>query len=520
MPARHGQQHNKKPSVVDYDDEDEQLNSDLQLVFDQHAQIGQQSSWLYIKVAVLLISWDNSCDDLDTEGEVDELARTFREMYNYKVQNVKLKCQGDRLPQVQVNKSIADFVYHEDGPSTLLIVYYAGHGTPGQRPGSLELTGERSPTIDDPATVVWNYAEGALQKTQGDIFEIFDCCYAGDLGRGSGGRGFGTRCFEFLGATSSGGTTKAPGKQSFTSGLIWALAVLAKESGRFTTSTLANKIRDAPNFPSKQVPILYERNDLASLQRIVIAPLLKGDKVSVAGSAEKQHIIQHQPWGFLDLRIGLERCPTRGEVAKFAKEVSIMMQTTELRIRHAKWGGLYRPLSTALAVHTPMVRKAVRTLLDIGRRGRRVSPSPSSQSSPGALSPTTAQSPLAGRLLPVPPSGRSSLHAAAYHFDMGFRSIMDLAVLSVVSLNKRQHLLTLGVVVRSAAHLHFVYDTPHPSAVVNNFMEKKLRWDIRQHVALCDSGMNLQSALRCCFCIQWLHNAGHPRLTPVATPCL
>ncbi|KAL8801501.1 MAG: hypothetical protein Q9182_004404 [Xanthomendoza sp. 2 TL-2023] len=385
VPALHGQQHNKKASVVDYDDEDEQLNSDLQLEFDQYAQIGQQSSWLYDKVAVLLISWDSSCDDLNTEGEVDELARMFRELYNYKVQNVKLKCQGVRLAQVQVNKSIADFVYEEDSPSTLLIVYYAGHGTPGQRLGTLELTGERSPTIDDPAKVVWNFAEAALQQTQGDIFEIFDCCYAGDLGRGSGGRGFGTRCFEFLGATSSGGTTRAPGKHSFTSGLIWALGVLAKESGRFTTSALANKIRDAPNFPRKQVPILYERNDLASLQRIVIAPLLKGDKTSVAGSAEKQDIMQHQAWGILELRVGLERCPTKVEVAKFGKDFSLVMQSTDLRIRHVKWGGLYRPQSAALAVHTPMVRKAVRTLLDIGRRSRRVSlaslPSHSSQSS-------------------------------------------------------------------------------------------------------------------------------------------
>ncbi|KAL8775027.1 MAG: hypothetical protein Q9209_000506 [Squamulea sp. 1 TL-2023] len=418
IPARHGQQHNKQASVVDYDDEDEQLNSDLQLVFDQNAQVGRQSSWLYEKVAVLLISWDGSCDDLNTEGEVDGLARMFRETYNYKVQNVKLNCNGCRLAQVQVNKRIADFVYDEDGPSTLLIVYYAGHG--------LTKRSERSPTIEDPATVVWNFAEAALQQTKGDIFEIFDCCYAGDLGRGSGGRGFGTRCFEFLGATSSGATTKAPGKDSFSSGLIWALDVLAKESDRFTTSTLANKIREAPNFPKRQVPILYERNDLASLQRIVIAPLLKGDEASMAGLAEKYEMVPHQLWGFLDLRIGLERRPKRTEIEKFAKDVSVMMQSTELKVRHVKWGGLYRPLSTDV-VHSPMVRKAVRTLLDMGRRRRRPSPTsipaPFCQSSPGTLSPesafhtpTLAQPHSARTIFPVSPSGPSSLRHAAHYF--------------------------------------------------------------------------------------------------------
>lgn len=63
----HDKQNNEKASFVDYNDEDEQLNSDLQLVFDQYAL---QASWLYEHVAVLLISWDVACDDLNTKGEV------------------------------------------------------------------------------------------------------------------------------------------------------------------------------------------------------------------------------------------------------------------------------------------------------------------------------------------------------------------------------------------------------------------------------------------------------------------
>ncbi len=67
--ATHDQQHNKKASNVDYNDEIEQLNSEFQLIFDQNAQIGRQSSWRYDNVAVILISWDD--DDLKTEGEVN-----------------------------------------------------------------------------------------------------------------------------------------------------------------------------------------------------------------------------------------------------------------------------------------------------------------------------------------------------------------------------------------------------------------------------------------------------------------
>lgn len=65
----------------------------------------------------------------------------FRETYKYKVQNSRLDSNGPRHPQLFLNKTIIDFVLKEDGPSTLLLVYYAGHGAPGSRPGNLELRG-------------------------------------------------------------------------------------------------------------------------------------------------------------------------------------------------------------------------------------------------------------------------------------------------------------------------------------------------------------------------------------------
>ena len=304
---------------------------------------------------------------------------------------------------------------------------------------------KRSPTIDQPATVVWNHAEFSLHHTLADIFEIFDCCYAGDLGRGSRGGAFGTRSFEYLGATSSGKTTKAPGPGSFSSALIWALGVLAKESGGFTTNTLANKIREAPNFPKKQVPILTERNELSSLQRIVIHPLPDGNAASTTAPAEDQDMTSQQPWGYLDLKISLEQCPTKHEIRKFGKEIAMMMEGTELKVRRVKWGGLYRSMSTG-GLHSPMVRKVVKTLLHIGRR-RRVSST--SQSSPGVPSPDSAafileptQSKTGERLLLAYPSGGRSLRQATYHFDMGFRSVADFALsVDVMRLLGARHFL-------------------------------------------------------------------------------
>ncbi|KAL9606635.1 MAG: hypothetical protein Q9179_000221 [Wetmoreana sp. 5 TL-2023] len=416
-------------SIVDYADEDEQLNSELQLVFDQHAQVGRQA---YEKVAVLLVSWDDTSNDLNTKGEVDDLTNIFREVYHYKIRNVRLQSNGDVLAQVQVNKDIASFVFDEDGPSTLLIVYYAGHGTPGHKPGRLELTGKRVPTLNPLDTVVWNYAEASLQSTKADIFEIFDCCYAGDL---RSGRGCGTRrCFEFLGATSSGATTKSPGPKSFTRGLIWALTALSKEPGRFTSVTLAKKIREAPNFPTTQVPILTDRNELQSWHKIVIAPLLKDEQATKIMEPE---VAPLQPWGYLYLRISLEQRPCKTEVEDFAKNVSLTMHSTELKARHTKWGGMYRSLSLD-GIHSPTVRRAARKFLQFGKEvkthGHRRQASSTSLAPLSLLTPPGTQALQAGthnydagQPLEIPClktlSEPNRLHQAVYHFGEAFRCI-------------------------------------------------------------------------------------------------
>ncbi|KAL9040449.1 MAG: hypothetical protein Q9214_004482, partial [Letrouitia sp. 1 TL-2023] len=364
LPVRLDEKQKNDACLVQYQDKDEQLNSQLQLVFNQHAQVGRNATWLYEKVAALLISWETESSDLNTKGEVDKLKDLLQETFNYDVLHVCLRKGGRQLAQVQINKYIADFLYEKDGDKTLLIVYYAGHGTPGSRPGRLELSGKRTPSLDEYDTVVWNYAESALKNTKADIFEIFDCCYAGDLGRS---RGFGTRCFEFLGATSSGDITRSPGPKSFTTALMWALSELVNESGKFTTSALANKIREAEFFPKTQVPILTERNDYASLQRIVLAPLPKqGDPIE---QPSDENSSSDAEWGFLDLKFALEHCPVEESVADLAKQVSLIAK--DFKIRYVKWGGLHRSYS-ANDVRSPIVQEAVRRLLApvLGRKAK------------------------------------------------------------------------------------------------------------------------------------------------------
>jgi len=75
------------------------------------------------KAAVLMVSWDESIDDMDTSPEVEALGRLFEEKFQYTV--IKRKLTKTR-PANQINKYLSSFVAKYDDESTLLIVYYAG----------------------------------------------------------------------------------------------------------------------------------------------------------------------------------------------------------------------------------------------------------------------------------------------------------------------------------------------------------------------------------------------------------
>jgi hypothetical protein len=87
---------------------------------------------------VLMISWAEELDDLHTTEEVNELEAVFTEYFHYKV--IKRQLTASKRPAIQVSKHLVDFIDTYDGESTLLIVYYAGHGIPG-KPGELSLAG-------------------------------------------------------------------------------------------------------------------------------------------------------------------------------------------------------------------------------------------------------------------------------------------------------------------------------------------------------------------------------------------
>ena len=95
----------------------------------------------YKKVEVLLLCWAENSNDFTTKEEVGRLQSVFENRFRYNTHIEYLDNSTPQRLQVRVNSKVATFVDNHDGPDTLLVVYYAGHGRPGGYYGSLEIFG-------------------------------------------------------------------------------------------------------------------------------------------------------------------------------------------------------------------------------------------------------------------------------------------------------------------------------------------------------------------------------------------
>ena len=131
---------------MQYDDDFEKNNASLQVAFNtvMDKTSYYKDSSFYKKVKCLLISWDKDCDDIHTgeevgwsnpvetmalNNQVSELAAVLEDTFRYKVIRKLLNSSLDQLPHHQLMKYTADFLWEEDAHGTLLLVYYAGHGS-------------------------------------------------------------------------------------------------------------------------------------------------------------------------------------------------------------------------------------------------------------------------------------------------------------------------------------------------------------------------------------------------------
>jgi hypothetical protein len=203
------------------------------------------------------------------------------------------------------------------------------------------------------ATIEWHCTEAILAHTVAHVFEIFDCCYAGNLSRGSSNtlRYVGTlshrhglrtdhpSAWEYLAATGRNGTAAIPGERSFTSALIWALEALLQKEGRFTTAELKARIIDAPHFRvDDQSPVLNSRN-LDCMEQIVLAPVPTEEEFAKLEERNK-NAKGSDSQELLDLRFVFKEHPPVDMIEKFATALSGIIRHHAIGVTRVIWGDL------------------------------------------------------------------------------------------------------------------------------------------------------------------------------------
>ena len=144
----------------------------------------------------------------------------------------------------------------------------------------------------------WKKAENLILDSDLDVFAIFDCCFADGYGTHERPHEETLRTYELLTAGDSLQRIPAPGTDSFTSALIWALKSLAPQTS-FDTEELTATISRAPRLQRTQRPLLF-RNPNG--RRIIINQELPPDP----GSSRIIKTMDLTRRRFNELYLGLE----------------------------------------------------------------------------------------------------------------------------------------------------------------------------------------------------------------------
>lgn len=181
---------------------------------------------------------------------------------------------------------------------------------------------------------MWDVAEKVLHEVNCDVLVIMDCC---DAGYTSTFRSPG-HAFEYLGACQEKKFTHGPGKNSFTSALIWALRKL--NSGEpFTTATLREKIKQYGEFPPDQEPILFPRNRNFPEHIWISRPTPKGTSSPVKRKRPSNAPeFRDENCSFIDFRLSFSRHLNSNDARMIARLMSPLVTNGELDInaRHVE----------------------------------------------------------------------------------------------------------------------------------------------------------------------------------------
>jgi hypothetical protein len=188
--------------------------------------------------------------------------------------------------------------------------------------------------------IVWGEAEKLIGNNEkSDVFLIFDCCYAGRVRAPQSRQSFSTRNFEYIAASNE--LTRRPGKHSFTAALIHALKDLSADSDGFTTQILLHTIRQAPFFPTEQVPVLGERLGFSS-RKLLLSPLPGPEESSDTLARVEMDNETIDAKFALCLQLMFDELPTKEDMGVFCRALKAMVQDKQLKATQINWKGMHR----------------------------------------------------------------------------------------------------------------------------------------------------------------------------------
>ena len=236
----------------------------------------------YSDVHVLLVRWED--DDLGTEKELDDLEDVLRNVYCYSTERYLIP-SDDSMTQLEYR--LNDFRKAYDSKTTLLILYYGGHGIQNSSPSSSKSSIWQA-NLNGGPTLVWSDLQPILQRAKSDLVYILDCCYAGSAVRGGSVK-------EGLWACNSESLTVGVSNNSFTRNLIEELKALS--TTRFDITMLHNRLMGRYGKPGPHqllVEPVYSRMGNAPACSIELTPL-QPRHASSAGPADANPHAQSQP---------------------------------------------------------------------------------------------------------------------------------------------------------------------------------------------------------------------------------
>ena len=155
-------------------------------------------------------------------------------------------------------------------------------------------------------------------------------------------------------------TTPAPGRDSFTSALIWALGALADSQGCFTTLELLNAtMNEAPHLPKNQTPVLSDRVYHNSAARIILSPLsthesIQESRVYLNPNPQRQHTVT--------VHFDFTERPSLPVIEELGNNLNNILTTSyRLPIDTLRWGGIRsRPPNDFVPLHPQVVQEGTK----------------------------------------------------------------------------------------------------------------------------------------------------------------